>query len=293
MLDTLPPVVQLILREPPTPDEIGDLEQFRKYLKRLLAELRSQALWTLEHFRYPKDATSEGIRGFVIRPSTGLDPFSTFAKCAHPSCRVLNAHHIARSIGLYGDTVLMADRFTSGILRMDRWTLPALHWFASNVLVLLTLRPMFEAGVFRFYRSDMALCAYHQRQFFKQLDSATDAILEEVGDRIQYHLDKGMIVVNTEFLHEPGLISGTKLTKRIKGKLDKGVPIKALGREIVRPEISNEVFESFLDLQNASRFKAVTFSNSRISLLTAKHVERASPSIQDVEVWEASRSATL
>jgi hypothetical protein len=293
MLDTLPPVVQLILREPPKPSEISDLEQFRKYLKRLLPELRKQALWTVEHFHYPNDATDTTIQGFVIRPSTGLDPFSTFAKCAAPSCRQLNAHHVARSIGLYGDTVLMADRFTSAVLHTDRWTPNALFLLSVNILVLLTLRPMFEAGVFRFYRSDRVFCEYHRRQFFKQLDTATDAVLENVAGQIQYKLEKNMLVVDSGILHEPPLVFSTMQPKRLKARLKRGTRLETIGREVVRSMISDEVFESFLDLQNASRFKAVTFSNSRVSLLTAKFVERTAPSRENIEVWEASRSAIL
>jgi len=293
VIDELPPVVQLIVRQPPTLTQLGDLEEFRKYVKRLLPEFRRQALWTIENFNYPQDGKNRDIRGFVIRPSTGLDPFSTFGKCTDLSCRVLNAQHIARSIGLYGDTVLVADRFTTTILDIDRWTAAALYWFAGNILALLTLLPLFEAGVFRFYQSAIAYCDFHYQQFLTQLDNATDAVLDDMGSRIKYRIENDMLCAETGVIHERSLILNARLTKRSRTKLQKGVPVETLGREMIRPQLCDEIFESFLDLQNASRFKAVTFSNSRISLLTAMHVERAAPSRDNIEAWEASRSATL
>ena len=206
---------------------------------------------------------------------------------------MLNAQHIARSIGLYGDTVIVADRFTSTIMQVDRWSAGALHWFAGNILVLLTLLPLFDAGVFRFYRSEIAYCEFHLRQFLTRLDSATEAVLEDVGSQIKYHVENDTLVIESEFIHQQPLIFNAPLTKRLRTRLQKGVPIETLGRELIQSNLSDEVFESFLDLQNASRFKAVTFSNSRISLLTAKFMERAAPSQDDIEAWEASRSATL
>ena len=289
MIETLPPVVQLILREPPTSEELGDLELFRKYVRRLMPEFRAQAEWTASNFQYPRDQRDPQIQGFVIRPSTGLDPFSHFGKCFEPACRILNAQHVARSVGLYGDTVLMADRFTSAFLHGQRLTADYLAHLATLISVLLTLRPLFEAGVFRFYESARGFCELHARQFFAQVDEATEKVLHDVRKEIQFELvaDKYLGIS-----HEPSLVYRHVLTKRDLAKLSKGVSVEELGMAAYRKGVSAMVFESFLDLQNASDFKAVTFSDSRVSLLTAQFVERGSR-YDEPEIWEASRSAVL
>jgi hypothetical protein len=293
MLDGLPPVVQLLLREPPTDRQLGDLEQFRRYLKRLLPELKRQALWTIKHFDYPIDAADPRVKGFVIRPSTGLDPFSTFAKCADPRCRVLNAQQVARSIGLYGDTVMIADRFTTAILHTDKLTAGALFWIATLLRVLVTLKPMFESGVFQFYQSARSYCEHHRREFFMQIDEATEAVLEQTKDGIHFERSGNLVEIHSNKLHEPPLVMPAPLTKSDKAKLKNGVPLETVGILLAKEVFAEEVFESFLDLNNASNFRAVTFSNSRVSLLTAQYVERAVPLKEDIAVWEAARSAVL
>jgi hypothetical protein len=292
-LDTFPPVVQLLLREPPPDPVVSDLGQFRKYLLRLLPELRKQTLWTLENFKYPEDEKDLGQPGFIVRPSTGVDPFSTFGKCADPACRLLNARQIARSIGLYGDTVLIADRFTSGILSVDRWDEHSLNWFATNVRVLLALRPLFEAGVFRFYRSAIALCDQHKKEFDGQVESVTDEVLRLLENDVKYELRENVIAVRPGRLSEPPLVTTRVLTKTALKDLKKGLPIEAIGKLVLRERVHDEVFETFLDLRNSSRFGAVTFSNSRAALLTAKHVEKSAPAPEEIEVWEAARSVDL
>lgn len=285
--DQLPPVVQLLFREPlPASD-------WNKYLKRLLPELRRQAMWTMENEKlvYP-EMTGPGL-GLAINPSAGLDPFSAHGKCSVPACRLLNADQIARTVGLYADVALIGDPFTDQVLLTDRWTQTKTLRFFGNMLVFHRLRPLFEAGVFRFVSNFGAFCEYHTKEFRSQVKAVTDELLTEVASVLSFERNGDTIVIQASDFFGFPLYFTVPLNAKHKRQVARAADLAAFGRILYAPVLQDEVHETLFKMRRASPLQAVTFSNSRVSVMAVRRFDNSYLTKPDIEVWEASRSANL
>jgi hypothetical protein len=289
-LERLPPVVQILLAESPSE---ADKRDPTKYIRRLLPELRRQAEWTMKHGDDYYLGTEERPDGLVIDPASGLDPFSTHGKCGEAACRLHNADLVARTVGLYADCAIVGDHFTDHVLLSERWSHYDNYLLFSNLLVLRRLKPMLEAGVFRFTSNFGAYCRRHSEEFKAKVKVAADEAVKLSASGLHLVVRADRVEVHTsEPLGSP-LVFTAPMTKKLKKKVEKAHDLKKLTVELFAPVIYDEVHETLFKMRRATPFRAVTFSNSRVSLRAARHFDAESPSAAETEIWEASRSANL
>ncbi len=287
-LDDLPPVIQLILRELPFKAKPGEAPD--KPLKRLLPELRRQAEWTMENWKSVYGEEEYG-RGLVINPSAGLDPFSQFGKCPDIDCRILNAQNIARTLGLYADVALIGDPFTDHVLLSERWTRTDSIRFMHNLVVFGELRPLFEMGIIRLVSNFGAFCEKHKREFEAKVRAAASAVLSDAIATTRFEVQGDVLKIFTD--QSLGVPMGYvyRLNAKEKRRLARASELSTFEREYLEDVIGREVHETLFKMNLCAQHQAVTFSNSRISVLAARQFD--SPPTTNIEVWEASRSTTL
>ena len=228
----------------------------------------------------------------VINPVSGFDPFSVVGKCSAFNCRRANAADIARTIGLYADTALITDWFTPSLASVEKWTSGKLYTLAANIIVLQELRPLFEAGVFRFVRSP-ALCQSCYRKFTKELRKTTDELLPEVCDQVTFQVERDHLIIDHEQVYGTPIVTHSKLTPKQKDAMRKGAKVEEIGLPILAAHVRKELEEMLLTMGSRTPTHSTTFSNSRVALLGARQFEGTRPVAKEVELWEASRSAQL
>lgn len=287
-IDHLPPVVQLLLREWPLTRGVND---FPKFIKRMLPELRRQAEWTMKNSKsvYPEVNYRDGL---CITPSAGLDPFSRFGKCLDPECRILNANRIARTVGLYADVAQVGDPFTDQVLLVDRWSLKERLQLLSNFIIFLQLLPLFSANVFRFVSNFRAVCPDCQRHFESKVQAAVDDLVIEAAETAKFKRQGDGIEIETGGFPGTPFVHIIPLNDKGKRELARSSNVKAMGLSAYKDMIYDEVYETLFKMSNAPS-GSVTFSNSRLSVLAARQFDTIRPTGSEVEVWEASRSASL
>ncbi len=233
-----------------------------------------------------------GRGDLCVTPSAGLDPFSRFGKCMHPECRIHNADQIARTVGLYADVAQIGDPFTDQVLLVDRWSLKERLLLLSNFFVLLQLLPLFSANVFRFVSNFRAVCPDCQRYFEAKVQAAVDDLVIEAAETAKFKRQgDGIEIATGEFQGVP-LVHIIPINAKGKRKLARSPDVKSMGLSVYKDMIYNEVHETLFKMSSAPS-GSVTFSNSRLSVLAARQFDTIRPTGSEVEVWEASRSASL
>ena len=107
--DDIPPVIRLLLDANLLAS--GDAATLARKMTRLLPELRRQARWTVENFRYfePSDAPAGAL---VATTNGGINPFAVAGVCWDSGCKAWTALTMARTLGLYADIALVPDTLT-------------------------------------------------------------------------------------------------------------------------------------------------------------------------------------
>lgn len=288
-LDALPPVIQLILREADTTDDPLDVV---RRIPDLLSELRRQALWSLGEFDYAKvNAPDDGH--LTVGLLDGLDPFSSKGKCANPDCRIESALQVGRSVGLYADQVLVPDLLSYDLAFTLEWPTPALFDLITEVLVILTLRPLLEAGLFRFYSPIMKRCNACHDALESKIDELTLSLFEEVGSQVGVEMRGKRMVVDTGDLMGTAMTFSRLLSRKEKQALKSGTKIEVIGREAFKRQLEQHIAATLNTITITSNAGGTTFSDSRVGLMAARHFDGARPAYRDVQAWESARSTTL
>ena len=290
-LDSLPPVVRIVLENHPREARLSELH---KQVKGMLPELRKQALWTVENqSKYYVEHAGENLPGLIINPASGLDPFSGFGKCPDIGCRLKNADEIARTVGLYADVAVVGDPFTDYVLLRERWTEDDTMHFLTNFMVFARLAPLFRADVFRFANNFSAWCKPHLAQFETQIETVSEKLEIDLLSNVRVEAREKHLVMHTDGVLGTPYLYGIPRTKRGKTQFARGHHEK-MGRKLFSEALRSEVRETLFHMQRSAHLGAITFSNSRASLLAARAFEAfASPRGQSLESWEARRSADL
>lgn len=290
-LDNLPPVVRIVLENYPAS---RDLREIHKQMKGLLPELRRQALWTIENQgSFYAEHTKSAPHGLVINPASGLNPFSTYGKCPDIECRIKNAEEIARTVGLYADCAVTGDPFSDHVILSKRWSQDDTMKFLTNFMVFARLAPLYRAGVFRFANNFSFWCKSHLAEFESLVDSAADDLEEELVREVRIEKREHHIVMHTDGVLGTPFLYGIPQTARGKSEFAKGRHAK-LGRKLFKSALRGEIHETLFNMRRSAHMGAVTFSNSRASLLAARKFETdQSMTGRRLETWEASRSADL
>lgn len=287
-IDDLPPVVQLLLREL-THD--GDRSDFHKRIRKLLPEVRRQAEWTVKNSESVYRRSNTDLAGLFINPASGLDPFSFYGKCVDLDCRVQNADHIARIVGLYADTATIGDPFTDFAL-VERWTQDDTIRLMGHLVVFARLLPLFTAGVFRFQSNFGAFCQAHHQHFLSLVDEASKAAFAELSAGIRVEQAEDMLVVHTDALFGRPMSHRIYLNSRLKRQMQRSSDLQKFGLELFEHTVRGEIHETIFRMTRNGR-DAITLSDSRVAFIAARHFDGGVPSTREIEIWEAKRSANL
>lgn len=288
-LEHLPPVVQLLLREQPLELELRD---YHKFFKRLFPELRRQAEWTVSNVRqaYPEQRVDNTM--LCISPSSGLDPFSYFGKCLDLPCREINADQIARTVGLYADVAVLGDTFTDQLLFADRWHRERSDRLMADLVVLYRLAPLFLTGTFRFISNFGAFCEVHHDAFRSQVDDVCNQLASDAETMVQFHRKGDLLSIESGELTGFPLFHSVKLDAKQKLDLQRDPDLKRIGMPIYQTLIAGEVHETLFRMRCVPP-GAIAFSNTRTSLIAARHLDGHRLLGRDAEIWEADRSVQL
>lgn len=285
----LPPAVDLLVRE--LAQYTTDLKSFKKRYLSIHPELGRLANWSEYQFPYVSEGTISS--GFTITPSLGLDPLSSQGKCAAPSCRLLTAKQIARTVGIYADVAIIPDRISPSLLHQRRVNSDYLEWLLIATRIISELRPLFAEGIFRFNKPGLHLCKIHYREFTSEVDQITEDVFESIRPYLTFSVEGNFLRIADTELHSAPLNFSHKLTPLERQQLIKGVPLETIGRRSYVKTLREEISEAMMSLRKASDVHGVSFSDSRVAMLAARQAEQRNSVIRDVERWEVSRSAVI
>jgi hypothetical protein len=287
--DSLPPVIRLLLSDPDLLEPANDF----KALKRLMPELRRQAVWALEHFDYEKEARQLPGGNFVTVPAASADPFSRYGVCGWIDCRVHSAFAFARTFGLYADVAIVTDPFTTRLASSRRFSVEDYMYFQSLLLQLWILRPLIDAGVVRFHLPAMRLCEFHFKEFESQVSDLVDRLLPEFTDDIEIEVHDDYFWVSYTGAAGQRLGKSFPLTKKFRAGLAKAKSPVDFARVIARNELVQDMNYMMFEHGVAVSHQAALLSTSRLHMRVVREVEKQAPIPKKIEVWEDRHSANV
>ena len=144
----------------------------------------------------------ESIFNFTASPSS----VGFGASCLHPDCKLERVADFVRYATLYADTVAIPNVFPKyareGVLTSEELDFLRLS-VTGDILVLLELAPLFEAGIASFVPPSVGLCQKHGAMFeekWRQIDGA----LVEASNRVSLTVAKASKV---EFTVSPEAVT--------------------------------------------------------------------------------------
>lgn len=173
--DTLPPTLRLLVDEEPR--NLADLQG-------LLPELRRQAEWTLQYWRYATVA-SRAPGAAVLTPAGPLDPLAVDV-CIHPACRKTGCQSFITTLGVYGDVIVLPDWLSAEVhFGSDE---RAVRYLETVLPAILAIRPLLDAGAIEFGRARPNGDPDGARAFIRRL--ATRLITDSAdGIRLTWHAE--------------------------------------------------------------------------------------------------------
>jgi hypothetical protein len=257
--DFVPPAIQLLLNE--DLGKLSDLATFRRRVRRLLPELRRQSRWTLQHFRYLEH--SQVGSSLVASAAGHLDPLGGVGLCGAPECRVIAAHNMAQTLGLYADIVALADSLSIEFADARKLADQHVFWLATQVLVLRVLQPLLEAGVVRFWSGGLALCEAHFSELTGIVDTRLEALIAELGDDVGAEIRGDTLVVSTGKLYDLPIYKYVQITKGIRERIESGASVHEVARDVYRHDATLAIRETLFQMHFAGQMSAPLFSTSR------------------------------
>jgi hypothetical protein len=222
--DALPPTVQFLLSE--GLQRLSSVTDFRRRLgRRRLRDLRDQAVYSLEEWRYADAEETPRTGDLVVVPSEWLNPLALpSSKCASPQCRGRDARFVARSLGLYADRVVLPDVISFVAADEDLLTPDELSQFLIGALTaVVELLPLIENGVVKFGRPRAYFCQHCDAAMTRAAGDALSAVLDFVlGEVIAVTLDEveGITVLRIRFSDEAfGIAIGIDVPEDAKSRV--------------------------------------------------------------------------
>lgn len=290
-LDLIPPTIALLLNE-----DLGDLNNvsdFAKRYQRIHTEVARQAEWSLDQFRYFNE--SEKIpNSLVITASAGLNPFSAHGICSARDCRLATARQVARTLGLYADTVVVPDSFSpDAALGRPPSTEAAFEILRNHVLVLRELEPLIRAGIIKFRRGESRFCSSCHQKFQTEVTEGVERFVDQWNPDIHTRIINGSIVVEIRNADDGVAAFVHPLTRSEKKELKTGAALQDIGRRAYLYDLTRNVQRTLLDLRFSERMKSPLFSTARRQLLSVKALDYTQVKEDDLGSWEAARSVVL
>ncbi len=285
----LPPVIRILLSD----RSLLDPSNSFKALRRLIPELRRQALWTIEHFDYDNSVSTNRVGSFATLPAAAADPFTHYGACRWITCRVEAAKMFCRTFGLYVDTAILPDEFTAKLITKQRFSADDYMEFQTDLLVLWILRPLVRASIIRFRLPMLNFCKFHWQQYENHVSEVTASVLPRFTDDLEVTLEGEFLSISFTGAGGQPLRTSIPLNARRRAELKKYASPLEYGRHLWHDKLKGDVDLMMAEHMQAIRHQAALISTSRLHMLTVREAERNRPDFGRIEVWEDSRSAVL
>lgn len=286
----LPPGLSLLMDE--LTGDFSSSEEFAHSYKRIAKDVAMQSETSFESFDY-FDKGSDGSGGLVITASGGLNPFSEHYLCSQPSCRVKATREIARTLGLYGDIVVVPDTLSYVLAGITKPTYGQLRWIATQLLVLKELEPLFRTGVMRFSSGRMSLCSSCLSTMEAQIKACVEELSDQLDEYLHVDLYEEQIAISATGPLEGPTSLWKKLTQADKKLLKSGVTAKELAKETYLETVEDRVRSTLFELSFARGASSLLMSTARTELFALRSFDEHAPALNDLAVWEQARSVQL
>lgn len=164
---------------------------------------------------------------------------------------------------------------------------------ANDAMVLAVLRPLLEAGIFQFLSPFYAACQACSDAWHTRIENLAKSIFEEIRSDLNAKLVGESIEIRTEGFFGTPMIQLRKLLPDEQHALKSGTKLESIVQKVMESELCGQIGSTLHALRDASSLGAITFSDSRVSLMAARDMDGLRPPYTEIENWEASRSATL
>lgn len=292
VLTALPPALQMVLTEPTLPtDELAPVRDLRK----LLPELRKQALWTMDHFDYK--SAPRNVDQFAICVTPELNPFAGTGKCINPPCRTSATEQIARSIGLYADVSIVGDALTATLVNLSsRPTVKELFDLSIEISAIQRIAPLIGAGLFQFsgpHEGD-SVCKGCLIEAFPNLDELSKTLAHDFPTTYRFDGELQALLVDLEDPFGQNVFATARLKPDELLKLSRGeTSLDELFAKVYPDIVAAEVAEALLALRQAASFGGTCVSASPVAVTAARQLEGRPIPRNELLEWERGRTAVL
>ncbi len=154
----------------------------RKYslesLDRLLSDksfardARQQARHTLNDHPYPRPAAT--LSKLTFCPTSSLNPLSHVEQCLNPSCRTNTAMMLARSLGLYADSIVINDWLSYHLTGLGDGPYQDLvqAQVRCDLAALASLMPLVRGGIITFEHPTLFRCPQCEKSIVLSVEPA-------------------------------------------------------------------------------------------------------------------------
>lgn len=286
-----PPVIQILLSEDvPT---LGSQLELKKYLQKLLPELRRQALWSRDHYRYFDETERPRSGRSIVNPSGSLNPLSSFGICRSRECRLLAAQNVARSVGLYSDLLIMTDTVTGRLYSHKRLSAADRYDFVTDILVLQSLRPLIAAGQIEFGSFARRFCQGCFDGLQARVVEAARSLAAATFQDLTFRLESNHIFVDERKVRGETLGFIVPLTAAYRRLLAEGKSVEEVAADHYTNVLQRELQGILMETFSASRTHAAIFSSSGFEALALRELEGLRIEKGDLELWEPMHSVQL
>lgn len=306
----LPPTIQIAfnekLCEATAPSQLADVVRSVG----LGPELTRQAEWTEKHFAYGTVAQADNPVGFMVAPSSSLNPFSPLGKCRHLPCLIRSTQEFIRTVGIYADVAFLPDPLSplfSAPGSLDDNRLASVH---TALRILGQLEPLVHAGVVRFVSPYHHYCRSCFAKLTGRLNEAAESLLADIAYDIKADVfsDRRTLFVGMQiplFYPAPDhpLITELELRGKQKATFLKlcgsrpkarlSAPARKFLAELIRGMLRDELRNVLYDTETASSFNSLMLAASRIEPLFLAYMDGVSPPRGEIESWERLRTVQL
>ncbi|WP_447898448.1 hypothetical protein [Stenotrophomonas sepilia] len=274
----IPPHIALLLNEK---FEFSDHRSAARKLKGMLRELKDQAV--VEDILSKKPNESDE-RNFNAILSGGLNLFAGEGACQALPCRVSYATQISRSIALMADTVTASDSIFEKIMRLrSRPRNDEIYPLLSDLIVLKTIYPLIEAGLFKLSPPFIGACSGCMKSFNEKIEEITDRAFLQLGKEIKVERSSNGTSMDFASVYTPA----------IHIYIDEEFAKSNRDDEIIRSVLRSSIRSIFLDAKSASWLKGSVFSNSNAGITALLSEDGRVLDSWDLRAFSADRAANL
>jgi hypothetical protein len=274
----IPAHIALLLNED---IDLSDYPSAARKLKGMLRDLKDQSNSTAEHEGSQEEPASREFKAVL---SGGLDLFHGIGACQGIHCRLGYADQISRSIALMADRVTANDYFHHQIRSLkSRSKLADFVPLVEDVAVLKRIKPLIEAGIFKFSSPSTRYCKSCMESFEERIEILTDQTLSSFKDQISVERSGNLLALNLGSIYNPP----------IHVRINPIYAAEKSEREIARGVVKDAVRSAFFDAQTASCVGGSIFTNSNAGISALLSEDGRLLDSSELRSFSAERAAHL